>query len=54
MNNHIVSNVLYEITHPFPNFNSAAIKVQNGNVISSHTLLGMYLLIYPGIKVYAC
>ena len=41
-----------EITYPFPNFNSAAFEVWgNGEVISSHTLLDMCLLIHAGIKV---
>ena len=34
-----------EITYSFPNF--------NGAVISSHTLLGMWLLAHAGIKVHS-
>ena len=40
-----------EITYPFPNVNSAT---GNGQVISSHMLLGMWLLIHAGIKVKLC
>ena len=41
-----------EITYPFSNFNSAAVEVWNGFVISSHTLLGMWLLIHARIKIF--
>ena len=44
-----------EIFYPFPNFNSAAVSLfGNGLVISSHTLLGMWLLIHAGIEVNLC
>ena len=49
----LVSNYIYHkvwdvITHPFPNFKAT---VGNGWVLSSHTLLGMLLLIHAGVKV---
>ena len=40
-----------EITHPFPNFNGATFEVWERKVISSYTLLIMWLLIRAGIKV---
>ena len=41
-----------EITYPFQNFNGAEpLKFENGWVISSHALLGMWLLIRVGIKI---
>ena len=41
-----------EIMYTFPNFKgrTAVLKFGNGLVISSHTLLGMWLLIHAGIK----
>ena len=46
-----------ELTYPFLSFNGATIQVfkfKNGYVISSHTLLGVWLLIHAGIKVKPC
>ena len=43
-----------EITYQFPNFNGQPLKFGNGLVISSHTFLGMWLLIHAGIKVTPC
>ena len=41
-----------EISCPFPNFNGATpLKFENGWIILSHTLLGMWLAIQAGIKV---
>ena len=40
-----------EINYPFPNFNGYTVEVWEWWVISSHTLLGMWLLIHAGIKV---
>ena len=34
--------------------NFAPLKFGNGKVISSYILLGMQLLIHPGIEVYPC
>ena len=39
-----------KIIYPFPNLNSTAVEVWNGQVISSHTLLSMWLLIHAGFK----
>ena len=39
-----------QIFYTFPNFNGATIEVGNGSLISSHTLLGMWLIIYPWIN----
>ena len=36
------------IIYPFSNFNGA-IEIRDGEVISPHTLLGMWLLIHAGI-----
>ena len=38
----------------FPNFNGATLRFENGYVILSHTLLGMWLLIHAAIKVIQC
>ena len=54
ISNHIYYKVWDEITYPFPNFNSVTIEVGNGEEISSHTLLGVWLLIHAGIKVNQC
>ena len=40
-----------EIAIPFPNFNGTSKQFVNGQVISLHTLLGIWLLIHAGIKV---
>ena len=40
-----------EIIHPFPKFNDAAVLVWNGYVISSHTLLSVWVLIHAALKV---
>ena len=40
-----------EISYPFPNLNGATVEVGNGQVISSHTLLSVWLLIHAGVKV---
>ena len=43
------------ITYPFQNFNGAEpLKFENGWVISSHALLGMWLLIRVGIEINQC
>ena len=39
-----------KITYPFPNFNGCSF----GYLFSSHTLLGIWLLIHSGIKVNLC
>ena len=41
ISNYIHYNVWDEITYPFLNFNGCTLKLRNGLVISSHTLLGM-------------
>ena len=41
-----------EIIYPFPNFNSTAVEFGNGQVISSHTLLGMYVIAYPWFELF--
>ena len=46
--NHKVSD---EITYPFSNFKGATIKIWNNLIISSHILLGMWLLIHAGLKL---
>ena len=43
-----------EIAYLSPNFNGAAVEFTNGYVISSRSLLGMWLLIYTGIEVNPC
>ena len=48
VNNYIYHKVWDVITHSFPNFKAT---VGNGWVLSSHTLLGMLLLIHAGVKV---
>ena len=47
--NYIHCKVWDKITYPFPNFNVQPLKFGNGSVISSHTLIGMWLLINAGI-----
>ena len=53
--------VFYEIMYPFLNFNSCTVEVWNEKIISSHTLVGMWLLIHGvgggvgwGVKVNPC
>ena len=46
--------VLDEITYPIFNLNGATVEVEEWKSISSHTLLGMWLLIHAGIKVNPC
>ena len=43
-----------EITHPFPNFNGAAIEVWGWISNFIPYLNGVWLLIHPGIKVNPC
>ena len=43
-----------EITHTFPNYNSAAIEVWEWISIFTHILLGMILLMHAEIKVKSC
>ena len=40
-----------EITYPFPNCNASAVEIWERISNSSHTSLGMWLLIHSGIKV---
>ena len=55
MSNYIQSKVWDEITYPFANFNGCISEVWECiKVISSHTLLDMWLLSDAGIKVYPC
>ena len=46
--NQIKYKVWDEITYPSPNFKGCLVKFENGYVISSHILLGMWLLTYGG------
>ena len=46
--------IVREIANPFRNFNGYNIEVWNGLVISSNTLLCLWLLILAGIKVDTC
>ena len=61
--NYINHNVSVEIAYPLSNFNVSTVIVSNFNVstdevwesvMSSHTLLGMWLLIHVRIKVNPC
>ena len=52
--NYMASKVWTEIIHPFPNINGAATDIWNRQVISSHILLDLWLLIHAGIKVNPC
>ena len=54
INNIIHYKVWGEIMYPFLNFNDATVEVKNGYVISSRTLLGVWLVIHNGIKVKLC
>ena len=54
MSNYTHCKIWDEITDLYSNFNGATVEVWNGKVISSHTLLGMWLLIHAGIKVNPC
>ena len=45
-----INHKVWEITYPFPNFNRYAVGVWNGEVILSHILLDVWLLIHVGIK----
>ena len=41
-----------EIIYPFPSLNGfVPLKFGNGYVISSHTALGMWLLVHAGIRI---
>ena len=51
--NYIHHNVSVEIAYPLPNFNVSTVEVWE-LVISSHTLLGMWILIHVRIKVNPC
>ena len=48
---YVYCKVWYEITYTYLHFYSAAVEVGNGQSISSHSLLGMWLHIHAGIKV---
>ena len=55
----LVYNVLDDITYPLQNVNdytgyNGYTKFRNGKIISSHSLLGVWLLIRAGIKVKPC
>ena len=52
ISNYIHHKVLNEITYPFPNFQP--LKFGNGQIISSHTLLGMWLLSHTENEVNPC
>ena len=51
ISNYIHHKVWDQSTFPFPNFNSATVEVREWIKISSHTLLGMSLLIHAVIKL---
>ena len=40
------------MTYPFPNVNGCNVEASEWEIISSYTLLGMWLLIHSGIKIY--
>ena len=54
MNNNIYHKVYDEITYSFQTSMVAPLKFENVLLISSHTLLGMWLVIHAGIKVNIC
>ena len=46
------SDVSNEITYPLRNFNSPTIEIWNVWVVSSHALLGMWLILHlPGVNI---
>ena len=51
ISNYIHQNMWDEITHSFPNFKGAAFKVWEWISNSSHTLVGMWILIHNLIHV---
>ena len=51
---HIHFNVRGKIIYLFPNFNGPTVEVWEWIIISSHTLLGMWLVIHAEIKVNPC
>ena len=43
-----------EIAYPFSNFNGVTVEICKGEVISSHILLGMWLLIHAASNGAPC
>ena len=54
ISSYIYYKMLGEITYPFLISTVATLQFGNGKVISSHTLLGMWLLIHVRMEVNAC
>ena len=54
ISNYIRYEVWCEITYPCPNFDGTTVEIWNGQAVSSHTLLGVWLLIHVGIQVKPC